>query len=116
MHTSMNPIKICTLYEGVRKVTPLIFSLWNYNYSEIYLHRGYIPYNVQIIFPESLLHCQLTFLRLGENSYAGRPKLIAEASELFIHVVLQLEVVRKRASSCYTGSRIWQSKDPKSGL
>ena len=40
---------------GSTNVTPPVFLLanYNYNYTEIYIYRGYVLYKVQIIFPQS---------------------------------------------------------------
>jgi hypothetical protein len=57
------------------------------------------------------------FPPLRETLYAGRVKLFAEASELFTHVLFQIVVARKTASSHYIiqGAKRWKSESAKSG-
>ena len=51
------------------------------------------------LFPQSPLHLKHTFSAFGETLYAGRVKLLAEASELIAYAVSQFVVIRKTASS-----------------
>jgi len=52
---------------------------------------------VEIIFPQSPLHCQHTFFSpWRQKLYPGS---FAEASEIFTHSVFQIVVVRKTTSS-----------------
>jgi Transposase. len=70
----------------------------NYNYKEICIYHWYIVYNVEIIFSRSLLHYQHIFPPFCEVLHAGHVKLFAEASELFMHAVLQLVIICKIVS------------------
>jgi hypothetical protein len=100
------------------------FLLGNYNYSytDIYMHRAYVLYKVEIIFPHSLLHYRHTFSSLHESLYAGRAKFFAEASERFTRARCIAGRRRRRPQygvlGMHTsgGPKLWKPESAKLGL
>jgi len=56
---------------------------------------------IRLFFPQFLFIFSTHFSSLWQTLYAGRVKLLAQASEIFTHAVLQLVVVHKMAFSGY---------------
>jgi len=92
------------------KVMPPNFFSENYNYNEIYIFYGDIPYKVEIILLKVSIMNTL-FSALLYKLYASCIKLFVEASEIFVHAVFWLSSSAKWCpwSAYLKGPKRWMS-------